>query len=299
MEHRRDELIRFLSALTGDEPQGALTEVRYRERGGSMSQRFHRCDRPEVAAEIILLLAHRHDVYVGCAPRQRRSGGRRAIERVWALWVDCDGAEASERLASFVPAPGIVVASGSAGSRHAYWPLCEPLAPRAAQRVNTRLAHALGADPAATDAARILRPPHTQNFKHDPPAPVVLERLVEERHMAADLVRALPELPAIEGRGPEPGPALRRGDPLREIEPAVYVEALTGQAVGRDRKVTCPFHEDATPSLHVYETPEGGWFCFGCRRGTSVYDLAGPLWGLRTRGADFLELRQRLRELLL
>ncbi|MFL5927826.1 MAG: CHC2 zinc finger domain-containing protein, partial [Gaiellaceae bacterium] len=160
-------------------------------------------------------------------------------------------------------------------------------------------AHALGADRAATDAARILRPPHTCNFKHDPPTAVVLERLSDERQMAADVIDGLPELPTLGGRVPDPGPALRRGDPLRTIEPQVYVEALTGQRVGRDRKVRCPFHEDATPSLHVYEGAEGGWYCFSCKRGTSVYDLAGPLWGLRTRGVEFLELRRRLTELLL
>ena len=292
------ELVQYLGALVGREPRGGLIEVRYRE-GTGMRQRFHRADRPELAAELVLLLGQQHDVYVGCAPRRRRWGGRRAIERVWSLWVDCDGPEASERLASFEPAPAVVIASGSAGSRHAYWPLAEPLAPREAEEANSRLAHALGADPAATDAARILRPPHTRNFKHDPPAPVVLERLVDERQMAADVVRELPVLPAPAGRGSDPGPALRTGDPLRSIAPVVYVEALTGQRVPRSRKVSCPFHEDATPSLHVYETPEGGWFCFSCRRGTSVYDLAGPLWNLRTRGVEFLELRRRLHELLL
>jgi len=69
--------------------------------------------------------------------------------------------------------------------------------------------------------------------------------------------------------------------------------------VGRDGKVSCPFHEDRTPSLHVYETPAGGWYCFGCGRGTSVYDLAAAIWRLEPRGADFLELRRRLYELLL
>ena len=298
-ERSRQQLVKFLSALSGDEPRGGLIEVRYREPGASMRQRFHRSDRPELAVEIVLLLSRRHDVYVGCAPRRQRWGGRRAIERAWVLWVDCDGAEASNRLAAFHPAPPIVVASGSGGNRHAYWPLREPVTPRAAEAANMRLALALGADPAATDAARILRPPHTRNFKHDPPAPVVLERLIDERHMAADLQRDLPALPKPSGRGPEPGPALSRGDPLRAIEPTVYVELLTGQRVGRDRKVACPFHEDATPSLHVYETVEGGWFCFSCRRGTSVYDLAGPLWGLDTRGRAFLELRRRLGDLLL
>jgi hypothetical protein len=299
LRHRAQvaELVQFLDAVLAREGRG-LIEVRYRPPGGAMSQRFHRADRPELSAELILLLAESHDVYFGCARRQRPWGGRRAIARVWSLWADCDGAAASGRLESFEPRPPILVRSGSAANRHAYWPLAEPLVPRDAEAANARLANALGADPAATDAARILRPPHTRNFKHQPPAPVELERLVDERKMADDILRGLPDLASRERLTAEPGPALRRDDPLRAIEPTVYVEALTGQAIGRDRKVRCPFHEDASPSLHVYETPEGGWYCFSCKRGTSIYDLAGPLWGFRTRGRDFLELRRRLIDLL-
>jgi hypothetical protein len=298
LQHRAQvaELAQFLDALHVRETSG-LIEVRYRPPGGAMSQRFHRADRPEITAELILLLAQAHDVYFGCAPRERRWGGRRAIERVWSLWADCDGAAASRRLESLEPRPPIVVRSGSAANRHAYWPLAEPLVPRDAEAANARLANALGADPAATDAARILRPPHTRNFKHHPPAPVELERLVDDRKMADEILRGLPELAPQARPTAEPGPALRRADPLRAIAPAVYVETLTGQSVGRDRKVRCPFHEDTTPSLHVYETPEGGWYCFSCKRGTSIYDLAGPLWRLRTRGREFVELRRCLFEL--
>jgi hypothetical protein len=94
---------------------------------------------------------------------------------------------------------------------------------------------------------------------------------------------------------PRPG-----ADPLRGLDPAHYVSVLTGQAVGRSRKVSCPFHDDRTPSFHVYERPEEGYYCFGCRRyGHTAYDLASELWGLRTRGEDFLELRARLYALLL
>ena len=83
--------------------------------------------------------------------------------------------------------------------------------------------------------------------------------------------------------------------------PARYVLALTGQRVGRDRKVRCPLHPDRRPSLHVYEDPARGWYCFGCRRGGSVYDLAGALWltgqsrgAGQLRGRAFLEVRERL-----
>ena len=97
---------------------------------------------------------------------------------------------------------------------------------------------------------------------------------------------------------PSPGPT-RQGandDPLLRIAPAVYVQALTGQHVGRQRKITCPFHDDHTPSLHVYEHPEQGWYCFGCQRGGSIYDLAAALYRLPPRGRDFLELRERLHQ---
>jgi CHC2 zinc finger len=74
------------------------------------------------------------------------------------------------------------------------------------------------------------------------------------------------------------------------------VEHLLGVEVPRSGFVSCPFHVDRTPSFKVYETPERGWMCFSahCRRGGSIYDLAAALWGLGTRGQDFLELRRRL-----
>ena len=91
----------------------------------------------------------------------------------------------------------------------------------------------------------------------------------------------------------------RGGDPLLELEPAVYVSALLGVRVGRDRKVSCPFHTDDHPSLHAYPTPEQGWHCFSCARGGSIYDLAAELWSIPTRGVSFLRLRALLRDRLL
>ncbi len=64
----------------------------------------------------------------------------------------------------------------------------------------------------------------------------------------------------------------------------------------------CPFHnggQERTASLHAYNDPARGWYCFGCDLGGSVYDLAAALWGIRPVGADFHRVRQRLaRELL-
>jgi hypothetical protein len=90
----------------------------------------------------------------------------------------------------------------------------------------------------------------------------------------------------------------RGGDPLLAIVPDVYVRRLLGVEVPRHRKVPCPFHEDRHASLHVYETPGRGWYCFGaCRRGGTIYDLAAPLYDYTARGEDFLRLRAELHRL--
>jgi hypothetical protein len=88
-------------------------------------------------------------------------------------------------------------------------------------------------------------------------------------------------------------------DPLLLVPPPVYFERLTGLRVGHSGKVPCLFHDDRHPSLHVYTEADRGWYCFGCRRGGSVYDLAALLWGRTTRGEDFVEVRRELANVLL
>lgn len=185
---------------------------------------------------------------------------------------------------------------------HTYWLLKRPVAAHEAVAANRRLALALGADRGAVTAATaILRPPGTLNHKHDPPRAVVAERVRGWQRLDVDeLVDALPDddqpspTPRQQGRRHD----RREPDRLLQIAPAVYVQALTGRAPGRDGKVCCPLHDDKTPSMHVYPEPAQGWFCFGCQRGGSIFDLGAAIYGLQPRGRDFIELRARLEEAL-
>src|SRR5204862_7075973 len=135
--------------------------------------------------------------------------------------AECDGGEAVAALAEFGPVPAIVIASGSGSNCHAYWLLAEPLARDGVERANRRLAHALGADSASADAARILRIPGTLSHKHDPPTRVDALRLVPAvRVSVADVVGGLPDPPTP--ARPTFTPAAARGDdPLLAIAPAV------------------------------------------------------------------------------
>jgi len=292
----REAASRFLDALYDRAPAGSFVEVRFRVASG-MGQHFHRATALKRVTDTIVALASRTDVYIGVIPRRRRGGARGdlfGVARV--VWADCDTPQSAAALAAFRPRPAMVVASGSGENRHAYWFLGEPAELDRVEHLNRRLALALGADRLSADAARILRPAGSLNRKHSPPAPVSLLELRAREVTLADLERNLPDEPRTAS---VIGPArlCPRGesvDRLLLVSPAVYVQRLTGQQVGRSRKVRCPFHEDRTPSLHAYEAPDRGWYCFGCGRGGSIYDLAALLWQRETRGRDFLALRREL-----
>jgi hypothetical protein len=290
----------FLQVLAGDTECGELLELRYRrEDGHRMGQLFESPRRLRRLASHAIRLGRRTDVYIGSAPRTRRHGGRDAVARAFVLWADCDGEHAVDALEQFEPQPSIVIASGSGRNCHAYWPLTEPLPAGEIERANHRLAHALGADPASADAARILRLPATYSHKHQPPVPVEALRLYVDRRMpAADVVGGLADPPRPPRAGVPAPDAQHSDDPLLTIPPDVYVQRLLGVEVPRHRKVRCPFHPDRHASLHVYETAERGWYCYGrCRRGGTIYDLAAPLYGCDVRGEDFLRLRAELHHL--
>jgi hypothetical protein len=292
-----DEGLRsYLRLLTGGAPPAHFLELRYRVGEAQLVNEFHPAHATELVAEAIRRRASRTDVYVGCAPRRRRSGTKDAIEEVWTLWAECDGDDCVRKLHAFRPRPALIVASGSGVNSHAYWPLSSPLPPEQAEVANLRLAEALGADHACFDAGRILRPPGTWNFKHRPPRPVALLALRSElQYDASDVVGHLPSIDEQHVRRRWHSPDREgRGDALLSIEPSVYVADLLGQRPGRNRKVRCPFHHDERPSLHVYETGLRGWCCFSCRRGGTIYDLAAAVWGVETRGRAFVELRRRL-----
>lgn len=89
-----------------------------------------------------------------------------------------------------------------------------------------------------------------------------------------------------------------RHDDLLDIPSATYIEALSGEYVGRG-DVMCPLpdHEGERnrPSLRVYEATNT-WYCWGCHRGGTIFDLAAGLWGIEPRGKGFLEIKRRLAE---
>ncbi|MDX8153406.1 DNA-primase RepB domain-containing protein [Patulibacter brassicae] len=294
-------------------------ELRLRDaRTGRWSQRFRAASDLEAAAAFGIEAATRHDVYVGVLPRTRRGGRRADLPETGAVaWVDLDREDAATVLeAADIPAPSLVVASGSPGHRHLYWRLEEPVALDELEDLNMGLAVQLGGDLRAGDAPRILRLAGTLNHKPPTPTPVLIDG---GPPTGAAAVR-LADLRLLTAPSPTPSPRPRRGPAatpggerqrarraavsakvraLEAIAPAVYVETLTRQTVPpRSRKVRCPLHEDDTPSLHVYETPEQGWFCFGCRRGGSVYDLAAATLSRQLRGHGFVELQRDLIDLL-
>ena len=292
------QLNTYCDLLYGVEPEGSYIEMRAIVHTCVIAREFF----PVHDVGLLESAIHDHspsaDVYLGAAPRCRQEGTRGAVRRSHVLWVDLDTPDAMAALESFTPEPSMVVNSGR--GRHAYWGVSPAVSPDTLEWANRRLAHHLGGDMNATDAARVLRPPGSINHK---PSGGVVSTAVEDRieiyqyeYVIGDLRDPEPERPPrLSG-----GRRLNGDDPLLKISPVIYVEELLGSTVGRDGKVSCPFpghrNGDRTPSLHVYETPERGWYCHGCRRGGSIYDLAAEIAGVEPRGERFIALAQCLRE---
>jgi CHC2 zinc finger len=245
--------------------------------------------------DAVLSLASRTEVFVGVLPRAR-PGGRIAdvVKRSSVLWADCDTSASVAALASFEPSPSMVVASGSDRHLHAYWFLQEPVDLDRLEHLNRRLAAALGADGGVvTKPHTILRPAGSVNRKHSPPAPARLIGLQEGHRPGADeidaqLPRERTEPASMSHAGLSRASSLvASSDPLRLVPPPVYFERLTALRVGRSGKLRCLFHDDRSPSLHVYREPGRGWYCFGCGRGgsrsmTSRRFFRGARLGART-----------------
>lgn len=287
-----DPLATYFDCLFAAEPPGAFLEVRWRlpDRSG-MGQLWSPVEHRGTAIDSIRSIGAGTDCYVGCAPRNRRYGGRDAVDRAHVLWADCDSPESLAALERFEPAPSMVILSGA--GRHAYWSLSPPAEVAEVERSNRRLAHALDADVRATDAARILRPPGTFNFKTGERVPVDLDHLAFAVYTLEDVVGELAD-PVAERSARAPVAAPTAVDRFATIPPPLYVELLSGRERGRDRKVRCPFHDDRTPSLHAFDDPERGWTCFGCGRGGTIIDFGAALYGIEPRGAGYHEVRRRL-----
>jgi RepB DNA-primase from phage plasmid len=139
--------------------------------------------------------AHRETYHCGHLLTDRRRIKENAAP-LSALYVDGDGAKVRPGM----PSPTAVVES-SPGREQFYWGLSRPVAPEVGERLNRRLAFAMGADRSGWDLSQLLRPPGTHNHKYtDAPLVRVLE-LKDERHGPDDLDRLLPPLPQEEPKG--------------------------------------------------------------------------------------------------
>jgi hypothetical protein len=302
----------YLRALAGPAPGARLLEIRFALRHRDMGRLFIAAHSARGAARLIQRLGSRTDVYIGVCLRSRRAGGRGAIDRSHLAFVEIDAPDAIDRLRDFPHPPTMIVSSGSPGHAHAYYTLTAIVTVPELEQANRRLAHALGGDLASVDAARILRPPASFNHKHSPPRPIELVEFdLTRRYDVDELVDGLDDPP----RQPRAPTAHERRTARTEIDrlllaipAAEYVHAIAGSTPNRAGKIHCPFHEDRTPSVQLYD--DGTWYCYGaCQAGGSIYDFAARAWaplesshqhsGSRLRGQHFLRLRQRLAEVLL
>lgn len=65
---------------------------------------------------------------------------------------------------------------------------------------------------------------------------------------------------------------------VRRTVSARDIAERNGFHANRTGFIECPFHNEKTPSLKLYE--DGHWYCFGCGQGGSSVDFAMRLYGV-------------------
>jgi CHC2 zinc finger len=298
------ELLLYLRFLTAGARHGQYLDVRWGRPDLPMRRRLISTAELGYAASLIAAHAPSCDVYVGASLRDGdRHGGKSAISTARMAYVECDASNAREAIAAFACPPTLEIESGTPGHLHAYWLLEGSSPPALVESINRGLAGQLGGDPCCAEIARILRPPGTFNHKHRPPRVVrMLAFRPAARYGLSELAEALPRAEPIDVRHSWADSARSFRRPLSELElelraiPALeYVRVLTGAVPNRQGKILCPFHGETVPSFQLYA--DGTFFCFGsrCRRGGSIIQFAGHLWGLAPE-FDLEQILNRLAE---
>ena len=168
---------------------------------------------PREAARYAVTLPQRLAVHYGANPRVEGGGKKEHVTALVGAYADLDfsryadvEAGAWAALDAFPIAPTWVIRSG--GGLHAYWDLRTPITDRAQfapfEALLSRLAAAVGGDPAVAEVARVLRFPGSYNSKpeYGEPRPVAIVRHNPEAlYTLADFLTILPE-PAPEPARP-------------------------------------------------------------------------------------------------
>src|SRR4051812_28637965 len=316
------DIARYMEFPHGRRVNGELEVARW------PNDNFHDpADRRAIYEHVMSRLERGDEMFCGPVPRTEPKPRKDAVQAGRVLWVDIDrksdappptqadierllaggpdelhdGLLAAAALLGFPMPPHVVVFSGSGGA-HGYWRVENTLRAEWIERANARLIHALGADWASFDRNRFLRMPGGVNGKNGRHCHLIHADLTSRAYDVRDLVGRLPDAPDDDPRAPK---RIRRGqtqpsprrtaisDPIDRWTPREYFAALCNiTEYDRDQKVRCPLpdHTDPRPSVWIGDTPESGWFCFGCNRGGRVFDLAslligGPLGGGPRGGA--------------
>src|SRR5947209_20274566 len=95
----------YLRMLAGPAPGARLLEIRFALRHRDMGRLFVAAHSAPGASRLIQRLGSRTDVYVGVCLRNRRAGGRNAIDRSHVAFVDIDTPDALDRLTNFTHPP--------------------------------------------------------------------------------------------------------------------------------------------------------------------------------------------------
>jgi len=286
-EHIFGDSTGFLVTFTGEQARFRDPDARPNELADTRQRSWPYPEKAEEAAEHLVSHAQRERDAYFAVHLFREGGSRRATNAaatVRSLWLDEDGGHFPET----GPEPTAIVQS-SAGRRHLYWRLAQPVSAEWGVAMNRRIATWANGDITKAGLASVLRAPGTVNCKRHPRIDDVVGELTGAGPWEPSVIeQAVPQ-------PPEPPPSLQRpagrAEPYDgpELELEVFLEdvEVLGEVpdkLGTKYAVLCPWASEHTG---------------GDRSGTYVgHRACGGLWfachHVHCQGRSWREFKERV-----
>lgn len=230
MSNEKQELIAYLDRQWAEDAKTFITVKTPEDSYKILPIKSWGASKEAVVDRIIALVAQGHQVYYAPAnylpdaPTKEKINVRGSK----VLWADFDGNAQTvwENYPDGIPKPSWRNQTGPDGHEHWYWELDREYSVEEFEKINQRLTYALDADKACWDAARVLRPIHSRNFKDKylkapynlPDFPYVLTAYDEGTVYSLETFdKVLPAIRSLQTEGIESLKALGKLPPLAEV----------------------------------------------------------------------------------
>lgn len=239
--------LKFLEYLFGEEQEGYLCIAYSNKVKGQFKQAFYKWPtEKQTASNFIDQKANDHNIWFGVNLLKNTQRSKINCLPSDLVWADLDYVNPE----TISPPPTCVIES-SPSRYQGYWRLEETIPADVAELFSKRIAYATGADKSGWPLTKLLRVPHTLNFKYEQPAEIKVLRAFETR-VPIEVFDEVPDPPMDEAEAEKWG-LVTQGEDTPDVNKLPNPETIIYSYRG---ELTLDGNVDTFVKLFASEPPE-------------------------------------------